>query len=201
MSEADSKNRSGKSAGRSKKGRRRKKSGWLREFISLSIYLLSILILTFLLINFVVQRTVVSGGSMEQTLYDGENLLVDKITYRFHEPKRFDIIVFPYAQSADSYYIKRIIGLPGEAVYINEDGQIYIDGEKLSENYGNAVIENPGMAGDTVYLGSDEYFVLGDNRNHSSDSRDPSIGSVSRSQIVGRAWLRTYPFAKWGKLR
>lgn len=181
--------------------KRKKKGGLLKEFISISIYLLSVLVLTYLLITFVVQRTVVSGDSMAGTLTDGENLLVNKITYRFHEPKRFDIIVFPYSQEAQTYYIKRVIGLPGETVYIDATGAIYINDERLEENFGKEIIQKPGLAENKVYLGANEYFVLGDNRNHSSDSRDPAVGPIERSRIVGKAWLRIYPFSKWGKLK
>ncbi len=190
-------------AGKTENNRKRKQkksSGILREFISISIYLLSVLLLTYLLITFVVQRTVVQGESMENTLMDGDNLLVDKLTYRFHEIKRFDIVVFPFAYEADTYYIKRVIGLPGETVYIDDSGNIFINGEQLSESFGNETIKSPGIAGNTVYLSSTQYFVLGDNRNHSSDSRDPSIGAVERDRIVGRAAFRIYPFAKKGKL-
>ena len=183
-----------------KKKKKTKKSGFLKEFISFSIYLLSVLVLTWLLMTYVVQRTVVEGESMENCLYDGDNLLVDKITYRFHEPKRFDVVVFPYAYDAKTYYIKRVIGLPGETVYIDDHGDIYINEEKIQENYGNEVILDGGLATGFVFLGSDEYFVLGDNRNHSTDSRDPSVGPVKRDSIIGRASFRIWPFSKFGKI-
>lgn len=183
-----------------KKKKSSKKGGVLREIISISIYLLSILLLTYLLVTFVVQRIVVQGESMESTLSDGDNLLVDKITYRFHEPKRFDIVVFPYAYEKNTFYIKRVIGLPGETVFISNSGEIFINDEPLTENYGSAVMTDPGLAGNSVYLASNEYFVLGDNRNHSADSRDPSIGPVKRDKIIGRAWMRMWPFRKRGKL-
>ncbi|MBR6316271.1 MAG: signal peptidase I, partial [Lachnospiraceae bacterium] len=157
--------------------------------------------LTWLLMTYVVQRTVVEGESMENCLSDGDNLLVDKLTYRTHEPKRFDVVVFPYAYDAKTYYIKRIIGLPGETVYIDADGAIYINEEKLEENYGNEVIFDGGLATGFVFLGSDEYFVLGDNRNHSTDSRDPSVGPVKRDDIIGRAAFRIWPFSKFGKIK
>lgn len=191
-------------AGKKTAGKKRRKSksgGFLKEFITFSIYLLSILVLTWLLMTYVVQRTVVEGESMENCLSDGDNLLVDKLTYRTHEPKRFDVVVFPYAYDAKTYYIKRIIGLPGETVYIDADGAIYINEEKLEENYGNEVIFDGGLATGFVFLGSDEYFVLGDNRNHSTDSRDPSVGPVKRDDIIGRAAFRIWPFSKFGKIK
>ena len=146
-------------------------------------------------------RSRVSGSSMETTLSDGDNLIVDKLSYRFKEPKRFDIIVFPYKHEANTYYIKRIIGLPGETVQVI-DGYVYIDGEFLeSDIYGAEVMQSADMAAEPILLGEDEYFVLGDNRNHSSDSRDPSVGVLNREDLIGRAWVRIYPFQKMGVIR
>lgn len=173
----------------------------LKEILSTSIYLLVVLCAAYLIITYVGQRTQVSGSSMETTLSDGDNLLVDKITYRFSDPKRFDIIVFPFQYDADTYYIKRIIGMPGETVQIDYDGNIYIDGEILEESYGREVIQNPGRAAEPITLGEDEYFVMGDNHNNSSDSRDPSVGNIHRKDIIGRAWVRIWPFSKFGVLK
>ena len=173
----------------------------LKEILSTSIYLLVVLCAAYLIITYVGQRTQVSGSSMETTLSDGDNLLVDKITYRFSDPKRFDIIVFPFQYDTDTYYIKRIIGMPGETVQIDYDGNIYIDGEILEESYGREVIQNPGRAAEPITLGEDEYFVMGDNRNNSSDSRDPSVGNIHRKDIIGRAWVRIWPFSKFGVLK
>ena len=171
-----------------------------REIISLLIYVAVVMGITFLIIHFVGQRTYVSGSSMESTLSDGDNLIVDKLTYHFSDPKRYDIIVFPYQYEDNTYFIKRIIGLPGETVQI-VDGTIYIDGEVLNESYGREVMQNSGMAADPITLGDDEYFVLGDNRNDSTDSRDPSVGKIKRNQIIGRAWVRIWPLSKIGILR
>ena len=173
----------------------------LKEILSTSIYLLVVLCAAYLIITYVGQRTQVSGSSMETTLSDGDNLLVDKITYRFSDPKRFDIIVFPFQYDTDTYYIKRIIGMPGETVQIDYDGNIYIDGEILEESYGREVIQNPGRAAEPITLGEDECFVMGDNRNNSSDSRDPSVGNIHRKDIIGRAWVRIWPFSKFGVLK
>ena len=173
----------------------------MKEILSTSIYLLVVLCAAYLIITYVGQRTQVSGSSMETTLSDGDNLLVDKITYRFSEPKRFDIIVFPFQYDTDTYYIKRIIGMPGETVQIDYDGNIYINGSLLEESYGREVIQNPGRAAEPITLGEDEYFVMGDNRNNSSDSRDPSVGNIHRKDIIGRAWVRRWPFSKFGVLK
>lgn len=172
-----------------------------QEILQMSIYLLIVLCVTFLLIHYVGQRTRVQGDSMRPTLHNGDNLIVDKLSYRFTEPQRYDIIVFPYEHRAKTYYIKRIIGMPGERVRIDQDGTIYINGEVLHEDYGAEVMVNPGRAVTEITLGEDEYFVLGDNRNNSSDSRDPSVGNIHRDRIIGKAWIRIWPFSDFGLLR
>lgn len=178
-----------------------RESSILRELGGWILYILIIIGLTYLIITFVGQRTRVSGSSMETTLHNGDNLIVDKLSYRFRDPKRYDIIVFPYKYEENTYYIKRIIGMPGETLQI-KDGYVYIDGEKLtSDIYGNELIEDPQTAEDLVTLGEDEYFVMGDNRNHSMDSRDPSVGVLKKSDLMGRAWVRIYPFNNVGVIR
>lgn len=175
----------------------------LKELFSTGLYLLVVLILTYLLVTFVGQRTEVDGASMENTLTHGDNLIVDKISYRFTDPKRFDIVVFPFQHEENTYYIKRIIGLPGESVRIDENGKIYINGELLEENYGKEVIkpENIGLAEEEIQLGDDEYFVMGDNRNNSLDSRTSMVGNVHRDELIGKAWLRIWPFEDFGFLK
>lgn len=172
----------------------------LRELLGMLLYIGVVLVITFLIITFVGQRTHVSGDSMKNTLYHGDQLIVDKITYRFKDPVRYDIIVFPYQYEENTFYIKRIIGLPGETVQI-ADGEIYINGEVLRETYGREVIQDPGMAAEPIKLGEDEYFVLGDNRNASSDSREPSVGVIHKNDIVGRAWIRIWPLNRAGILK
>ncbi len=173
----------------------------LKEVLSTSLYLLIVLVLTFLIVTYVGQRTKVIGSSMEPMLTDGDNLIVDKISYRFEDPKRFDIIVFPFRYAEKTYYIKRIIGLPGETIYIDEEGTIYIDGKVLEESYGKEVIIDPGRAYEPVTLGEDEYFVMGDNRNNSSDSRDPVVGNIHQDEFIGKAWMRIWPLKKMGMIK
>ncbi len=170
----------------------------LREILNTSLYLLGVLCIVYLVIHFVGQRTQVQGSSMEPTFSTADNLIVDKLSYRFHDPERYDIIVFPLLQEEETFLIKRIIGLPGETVQIDEEGNIYVDGEVIDESYGREVIVNPGRAYEPVELGEDEYFVLGDNRNNSVDGRDPSVGNIKREDIIGRAWLRIWPLNKIG---
>ena len=169
----------------------------LREAIGWIVYILIVVCATYLIVTYVGQRTKVSGDSMQATLQDGDNLIVDKISYRFRDPKRFEIIVFPYRYAEDTYYIKRIIGLPGETVQII-DGYVYINGELLEENYGLEVMNNAGNAANPIELGEDEYFVLGDNRNRSADSRESSVGVLHRDELIGRAWVRIWPLKSIG---
>lgn len=173
----------------------------LREVISVSIYVLAILVLTWFVLTFIGQKTIVSGSSMESTLSDQDHIIVDKLSYRFAEPERYDIIVFPYPQEPDKLHIKRIIGLPGETVELGADGVIMIDGRVLGESYGREVIAVLGRLEQPVVLGEDEYFVLGDNRNDSQDSRDVLVGNVKRDAIAGKAWVRIWPFERIGRLR
>ena len=177
------------------------KKSVIKEILSTSIYLLCVLIVTYLIIHYVGQRTEVQGSSMEPTLQNADNLIVDKISYRVREPQRFDIIVFPFQFEEDTYYIKRIIGMTGEKVRIDWEGTVYIDGEALEEGYGLEVIQDPGRAVDEIELGEDEYFVLGDNRNNSTASRAELVGNIHKDDIIGRAWVRIYPFEKFGKLK
>ena len=173
----------------------------LRTILGYILYILVIIGLTWMIVTFVGQRTRVSGQSMETTLQDGDNLIVDKISYRFHDPSRYDIIVFPYKYEENTFYIKRIIGLPGETVQV-KDGYTCINGKKLtSDIYGREFMDEPGIDEEPIKLGSDEYIVLGDNRNHSQDSRDPYVGVLKRSDLMGRAFVRIYPLNKFGVIK
>ena len=184
-------------AGDSKNSKRKLKPVW-KDTLDMVIYFLVVLAISVFIVVFVGQRTIVEGTSMNPTLQDRDNLIVDKITYRFSDPKRFDVVVFPYQHKKHTYYIKRIIGLPGETIYIDKEGTIYINGEVLEEDYGNEIITDPGRAEEEILLGEDEYFVMGDNRNNSSDSRDYMVGNINRKDFIGRAWLRIFPFKSFG---
>ena len=170
----------------------------IRELLGWAMYIVLVVCATYLIVTYVGQRTKVSGNSMLPTLQNGDNLIVDKITYRFKEPERYDIIVFPYRYAEDTYYIKRIIGLPGETVQII-DGYVYINDKILKdEHYGLEIIQNPGNAKEPIVLEDDEYFVLGDNRNASADSRESSVGVLHRDEIIGKAWMRIWPLKNFG---
>lgn len=175
--------------------RKKKLRGILIEAV---LYIAIIVLCVKVVPRYVIQRTIVDGESMMDTLKDRENLLVEKISYHFKNPERFDVIVFyPYGRDSDEYYIKRVIGLPGETVQII-GSQIYINGKVLDEDYGKDPIEFAGTVEEPQTLGEDEFFVLGDNRDVSQDSRFEEVGFVKKKNIEGKAILRIYPFSKFG---
>lgn len=166
----------------------------IREIIIWIVELVAVVLLSYVIVAFGMVKTSMIGGSMAPTLADGESIIVNKIQYRFTSPKRFDVIVFRQNGNEHSYYnIKRVIGLPGETVQI-KDGLIYIDGRKLEEEYKFDEISNGGLAREAITLDANEYFVLGDNRNASEDSRYTNIGLIVKDDIVGKAWIRVSPF-------
>ena len=167
----------------------------LKECMKYALILICVL---YLVPNFIVQRTLIDGSSMENTFQNGDQILVEKVTKYMMEYDRFDIIVFkPKYEAAEGQYIKRIIGLPGETVQII-DGQIYVNGEVLAEQFGKDPIIYAGVANEPITLGAKEYFVLGDNREVSLDSRYEVVGPVSHSQIEGKVLLQIYPFSEFG---
>lgn len=147
-----------------------------------------------LVVTFAVEITNMVGSSMETTISNDEMILINKLAYIKDAPERFDVIVFQKNGKEHSYYlIRRIIGMPGETVQIM-DGEVYIDGRHLTEV---AVVDRmnlSGLAEKKIVLDDDEYFVLGDNRNDSEDSRFANIGNVVSSEIIGKAWIRIKPF-------
>ena len=138
---------------------------------------------------------------MRPVLKNADKVLVNRIVYNASSPKRGDIIVFkPKGNESSHYYMKRIVGLPGETVQIVEN-RIYINGEKLEEDYTTTKIDTAGIAAEKVKLGGDEYFVMGDNRKNSEDSRSADIGVVKRSYIYGKAWFVVSPKKNFGFVR
>ena len=179
----------------------KKKNKKIRELFGWVAYTVVLVCAVHLTVTYVGQRTVVAGDSMLNTLHDKDNLIIDKVSYRFRDPERYEIIVFPYRHAEETFYIKRIIGLPGETVQI-KDGYVYINDKKLEESFGREVIraDRYGQAAEPITLGEDEYFVLGDNRNESADSRETSVGILKREDLIGRAWVRIWPLDSFGVL-
>lgn len=178
----------------------RERHPFLRTMLSLLTCVIIALILSLVITKYVAYHTSVEGSSMEPMLENGDQLIVEKVSYYFQDPKRFDVIVFPYSQGVN--YIKRIIGLPGETVQIKK-GVVYIDGYMLPDSYGKdrEGIADAGLAKKKIHLEDDEYFVLGDNRNASIDSRKIEVGTIKRSKISGKAWVRVYPFDRFYKIK
>ncbi len=175
-----------------------------REILGTVLYIAFICLAVFFILHYVGQRTVVDGDSMYPTLEDQENLIMDKLSYHFSDPERYDIVIFPGTEPDDPdshpYFIKRVIGLPGETVQI-KDGKIYIDGELLDTDiyaYGGYTEDTELNYEEPYELKSDEYFCMGDNRSVSFDSRYSEVGPVKREEIIGKVWIRIWPFSKFG---
>ena len=155
--------------------------------------------------TYVAHQTTVEGESMEPTLTDGDSVIIQRLSYYFVDPKRYDVVVFPVSYddgtAKKTYYIKRVIGLPGETVQII-DGSVYINNEKLDDDvYGAAAINEAGIAENPLVLGENQYFVMGDNRNMSTDSRNSYVGLVNKNDIIGEAWLCTWPLNHFGGVK
>lgn len=171
-----------------------KKQGGLKEIVRFTI---TAVIIIFIVRIYIAQPFVVNGASMDPTFASNDYLIVDELSYRFEEPKREDVIIFRYPRNTSTFFIKRIIGLPGETV-IMQNGDIIIknkdniQGMKIEDNH----VENSRRTNDTfsISLGPTEYFVMGDNRAQSSDSR--SWGPLERKYIIGRPITRLLPFSK-----
>lgn len=145
--------------------------------------------LAFVIVYSVGMCTSVIGDSMEPALYNGQKILMNRIIYRLSTPKRGDVIVFlPNGNQNSHYYVKRVVGLPGETVQIRE-GRVYIDGVLLEEPEELDKMIDAGIAQNELTLAVDEFFVLGDNRNSSEDSRSGNIGAVNKNTIIGKAWF------------
>lgn len=174
------------------KRKKKKKAGSIAtSVIKTGLFILLILVVTYLLVTYVFRKTIVHNVSMMNTLYDGDNIIMDELSYNTGDPKRYDIICFKSYKERD-LLIKRVIGLPGETVHI-EDGEIFINGKKIKDKAGLEKIENPGLASGDIELLDDEYFVIGDNRDESIDSRSEDVGNVRRREILGKAVLVIWP--------
>jgi signal peptidase I len=170
-----------------KKDTKKRKKSMIRELLETVI---SAGVIAFIIITFIGQVTVVRGASMEPTLHNNERLIANKISYRFESPKRSEIIIFKPPLEIKRNYIKRIIGIPGDKIEIIK-GEIYLNDNKLEDNYVKYKSYEDVSA---LVVPDDSFFVLGDNRSNSSDSR--YWGFVSRKNVVGKAWLVFWPLNK-----
>lgn len=169
--------------------------GIVRELLDLMIWIAVI----YVLVNLSTVRFVVQGPSMEPTFYDGQYLIVSRIDYLIGDPQRGDVIVFHYPNNTSEDYIKRVIGVPGDTIEIR-DTLVYVNGDLLDEPYINEPCTENRCSDNLVTLAADEYYVLGDNRNRSRDSRATNFGSVTREHIVGKVFIRYWPPTDWGFL-
>lgn len=181
-------------------GRRRKKLNipLLKEIVTWSVEIVIVLVMAFVLVYFVGLRTSVVGSSMSDTLEAGDEILVNRFVYKVTAPKRGDVIVFlPNGNKKSHYYVKRVIGVPGDTIQI-KNGILYVNGEEYKETPERDKMDEAGLAKEEITVGEDEYFVLGDNRNNSEDSRYANIGNVKREYIIGKVWLIVSPFRRFG---
>ena len=160
---------------------------------NLGLFILAVLVIAFVLSRFVVERVEVRNHSMEPTLEPDDHVLIDKISYRFKDPERFDIVVFTQKGTGEGL-VKRIIGLPSETVQIT-GGKILIDGEEIEDVDGIDPPMEAGLAAAPIKLAAGEYFVLGDNREESIDSRYEQVGIVTSTRITGRMFMRLLPLS------
>ena len=188
---------------RNPRKRQKEKKSVQEQIKSILLWIFEILVVVlaaFVLVLFFGQIRTNTGQSMEVTLSDGDHVLIDTLSYRIGSPKRNDIIAFkPNGSDTSHTYIKRVIGLPGETIQIR-DGMIYINSKVYLEKTDYPAITNPGLASEEIKLGVTEYFVLGDNRNNSEDSRYADVGLVDADYIEGRVWLRILPSDSFGRI-
>ena len=183
-------------------GRRKKKvnMGIVKEVAGWIFEIVVTVLIAFTCVYFVGLRTSVVGQSMEGTLSSGDEILVNRFLYKVTDPKPNDLVVFlPNGNEKSHYYVKRVIAVPGDTVLI-KNGAVYVNGELFQEEAEVASIEEAGLAAEEITLGDDEYFVLGDNRNNSEDSRYANIGNVKKEYMIGKAWFRIAPLGKFGFL-
>lgn len=171
--------------------RRRRKFNMplFKEVMSWVIECAIVIFIAYTLVTFFGCRTTVVGNAMNDTLTNEEQILVNRFVYNVSSPKQGDVIAFlPNGNEKSHYYVRRVVACPGDTIQIKE-GVVYVNGEAYQEKITVASIEDAGVASEEIKLGDDEYFVLGDNRNNSEDSRLANIGNVKKSYIIGKAWF------------
>ena len=161
----------------------------VKEVFSWFFWIFASMLLAVVIVFCIGMKTSVIGPSMEPSLYNGQKIFLNRLIYRVASPRVGDVIVFlPNGNEKSHYYVKRVVGVPGDTLYI-KNGLLYVN-EETVEEYFNDRIAEPGLLESEVTLGEDEYFVIGDNCNNSEDSRSANIGSVRKSYIIGKAWMK-----------
>lgn len=170
----------------------------ITRYLRVVIFIAVAILLSKVMNDYFIQEAIVNGSSMKPTLENSDKLLLNKLIVKYDMLNRFDIVVFNFRN--EKTYIKRIIGLPGEKIEISA-GKVYINDKVLKNDPIHNYIEFAGIAENGVVLGDDEYFLMGDNRNNSYDSRYGEVGIVNKKDILGKVWLRVYPFTKFGVIK
>lgn len=161
----------------------------VKEVFSWFFWIFASMLLAVVIVFCIGMKTSVIGPSMEPSLYNGQKIFLNRLIYKVASPRGGDVIVFlPNGNEKSHYYVKRVVGVPGDTLYI-KNGLLYVN-EETVEEYFNDRIAEPGLLESEVTLGEDEYFVIGDNCNNSEDSRSANIGSVRKSYIIGKAWMK-----------
>ena len=161
----------------------------VKEILSWIFWIFASMLIAVVTVFCVGMKTSVIGSSMEPSLYNGQDIFLNRLVYKVTSPKKGDVIVFlPNGNEKSHYYVKRVVGVPGDELYI-KNGILYVNGESVEEYFNDRIAE-PGILENEVVLEDDEYFVIGDNCNSSEDSRSANIGTVRKSYIIGKAWMK-----------
>lgn len=161
----------------------------VKEIFSWVFWIFVSMLLAVVTVFCIGMKTSVIGPSMEPSLYNGQGIFLNRLIYKVTSPRKGDVIVFlPNGNEKSHYYVKRVVGVPGDKLYI-KNGLLYVNAEAVEEYFNDRIAE-PGLLENEVTLGEDEYFVIGDNCNNSEDSRSANIGTVKKSYIIGKAWMK-----------
>lgn len=183
------------------KKRRRINYDLVREIVVWMVQIAFVCVLAYVCVWYFGFRVSTIGDSMNPELQNGDITLINRLVYDIRKPKRGEVVIFkPNGNESSHYYTKRIVGLPGETIEYR-DGNLLIDGEILEEEYETTEMIELGLLEEPIRLDSDEFFVLGDDRKNSDDSRTANIGNVKRSEITGKVWFVVSPMQDFGFVR
>lgn len=172
---------------------------FIKRILNTLLIVFAAVVLGFGVTQFVMQSVYMTGPSMQETLKDGDEMLLNKFVYKLGRIKRFDIVAIKKIGSNDYYDIKRVVGIPGDTISVVA-GRLVINGKQISSNYSFSVINSPGVLSESMKLGEDEYFCIGDNTSNSEDSRFINYGNVQKSEIKGKISYIVFPKERRGKV-
>jgi len=172
----------------------------LREAVEWAVTIIVAFVVFLLIRQYVLRTAVVNGSSMAPTLSDGDRILIGRFFYYLEDPDYGEIVAFPYHEAPTDYYIKRIIGLPGDTINLSA-GEFTVNGVILADAFSEEIVSAYGDVSFPITVPENRYFVLGDNRNSSKDSRYGSVGFIDKSEFIGKAFFRLTPLGLMGGLR